>query len=86
MSILNLILKRIAGEEFLPENFYRAMLTCKGFFTFDPPFCISKSMSDETEENVKKELCNFIANQGYDQSLCDYINSVNWLSVSDNNN
>lgn len=41
---------------------------------------ITKAMDYGTEEEVKKELCNYIIKNGYNEKICDYINSVNWLN------
>ena len=41
---------------------------------------ITSAMDYGTEEDIKKELCKYINNSGYNEKICDYINSVNWLT------
>ena len=41
---------------------------------------ITKAMDYGTEAEVKKELCNYIIDNGYNEKICDFINSVNWLN------
>lgn len=40
---------------------------------------ITSAMDGGTEENVKRELCRYIDDQGYNPDIKDYINSVTWL-------
>lgn len=40
---------------------------------------ITKAMDYGTETEVKNELCKYIINNGYNEKICDYINSVNWI-------
>ena len=40
---------------------------------------IIKSMDYGTEEEVKKALCNYIINNGYNDEICNFINSVKWI-------
>ena len=40
---------------------------------------ITRAMDGGTETDVKRELCKYITNNGYNPALCDFINSVEWL-------
>ena len=40
---------------------------------------IARAMDEGNEEDVKRELCNYVITQGYSENICDYINSVEWL-------
>jgi hypothetical protein len=42
-------------------------------------FKIARAMDMGEEEDIKRELRNYIIEQGYNPEICDYINSVNWL-------
>ena len=41
---------------------------------------ITYAMDYGTEENVKSALCEYVINNEYNPEICDYINSVQWLS------
>ena len=40
---------------------------------------ITRAMDGGTETDVKRELCKYITNNGYNPSICDFIKSVSWL-------
>ena len=40
---------------------------------------ITKAMDYGSEADVKRELCKYIIKNEYNEKICDYINSVNWL-------
>lgn len=40
---------------------------------------ITSAMDYGTEKEVKEELCNYIIYNGYNEKICDYVNSVNWI-------
>ena len=40
---------------------------------------ITKAMDYGSETDVKRELCKYIIKNEYNEKICDYINSVNWL-------
>ena len=40
---------------------------------------ITRAMDFGTEEEVRKELCKYITNNGYNAEICNYINSVKWI-------
>ena len=40
---------------------------------------IASAMDGGTEEDVKRELCEYIRNGGYNMELCNYINERSWL-------
>lgn len=41
---------------------------------------IGDALDGGEEKDVKRELCNYIKENGYNEAICDYINSVNWLA------
>lgn len=47
---------------------------------------IARALDGGTEEDVKRELCKYIKEQGYNPEICDYINSVNWLEERNDQN
>lgn len=72
--IVDLILDRKDGEAYEPKRFYN---DCMEYGTIGHD--ITKAMDYKTETDVKKELCHYIINNGYSESICDYINSRNWI-------
>lgn len=40
---------------------------------------IARAMDGGDEEDVKKELCKYIMDNGYNPEICDYVNSRKWL-------
>lgn len=40
---------------------------------------ISRALDGGTEEDVKRELCLYIDDNGYNPAIKDYINSIQWL-------
>lgn len=76
--IVDLILERKEEEEFkrkyVPKNFY---LDCMEYGEIGND--ITRVMDGGTEADVKKELCNYIINNGYNEDICNYINSRNWI-------
>lgn len=41
---------------------------------------ITKAMDYGTETEVKREICKYIIKNDYNEKICDYINSVNWIN------
>lgn len=41
------------------------------------------AMCSGKERDVKRSLCAYILDGGYNEELCDYINSVDWLDRSE---
>lgn len=75
--IADLILDRRMGVPYDAKKFYDYVRSEEDMFEFDP--AISRAMDGGSEEDVKKALCRYIVDQGYNDRVCDYINSVDWL-------
>jgi hypothetical protein len=43
-------------------------------------FGITAAMDYGTEEDVRRELCAYVHDQGYPENICEYIRSRTWLS------
>ena len=41
---------------------------------------IIRAMDCGTEDDVKKELCEYIVNNSYNSEICDFVKTVNWLN------
>lgn len=76
--IIDLILDRKAGAEYIQEEFYNNVadygITWPGLA--EP---ILEAMNHGTEKDVKKALCHYIEEAGYNMDICKYINSVEWI-------
>ena len=73
--VVDCILDRKDGSPYNPREFYQDMLA----YEADD---ISRAMDEGTEEDVKIALCDYIKFNDYNPAICDYINSVNWLTSS----
>lgn len=83
--IIDLILDRKDNTEFYgvdtynAHDFYMECMEYNGIFKGIADG-ITSAMDYGTEEEIKKELCNYIIKNEYNKEICNYINSVNWLS------
>lgn len=73
--IIDLILDRKDGQEYNPREFYFEVLDYGGIFAER----ITRAMDCGTEKDIKNQLCRYIIQCLYNEDICDYINSVNWL-------
>lgn len=82
--IIDLILDRKENAEFdgvdtyNAHDFYMECMEYNGIFE-GVADGITRAMDCGEETEVKKELCKYINDNGYNATICDYINSVNWL-------
>lgn len=76
--IIDLILDRKDGYDYSVAEFYNELQEYGTIFN-DIAWDIARAMDEGTEEDVKKELCRYVIEQGYNPQICEYINSVNWL-------
>lgn len=82
--IIDLILDRKDGFEYDPKDFYNDVMHYESESS-DNDHSISRAMDSGTEADVKKALCDYVKDNGYNLDICKYINSVKWLDnqVSD---
>lgn len=76
--IIDIILDRKDGEPYDAKKFY---LDIMGYAETWPDLAdpITRAMDVGTNEDVRKALCNYIDECGYNPSICDYVNSVEWI-------
>ena len=76
--VIDAILDRKDGVPYNPADFYRYAMGESEVFDgmFDG---LTRAMDFGTNEDVQKELNNYIISQGYNPEICDYVNSVDWL-------
>jgi len=75
---IDLILDRIDSDAYSPREFYKEVQEYGGVFG-SIAWDIARAMDVGAEEDVKRELCRYVLEQGYNPQICEYINSVNWL-------
>lgn len=75
--IIDLILDRKDGEPYNPREFYFSVMEYGGMFAER----ITRAMDEGTERDVKYQLCRYVLQCLYNEAICDYIESVNWLSA-----
>lgn len=76
--IIDLILDRKDGDVYSPREFYEEVQEYGDVF-YGIAWNIARAMDGGTEEDVKRELCRYVIEHGYNPQICEYINSVNWL-------
>lgn len=76
--IIDLILDRRDGAEYIQEEFYNNVADY-GITWPDLAGPILEAMNHGSEKDVKKALCNYIEEAGYNMDICKYINSVEWI-------
>lgn len=81
--IIDLILDRELGEKhgerYNPHKFYRECMEYNSIFSGIADG-ITRAMDFGEETDVRRELCNYVTGNGYSPSICDYINSREWLN------
>lgn len=76
--IIDLILDRKDGAFYNPHDFYMEVASY-GYLTPVHSERITRAMDSGEEEDVRRELMNYIHQNGYNEELKDYIESVRWL-------
>ena len=75
--IIDLILDRKDGKEYDPRKFYSDVLKYEDWLR---NYDISSAMDYGTERDVKRAICDYIRRNGYNTDICNYVNSVKWLT------
>ena len=64
----------VIALEFSPEKFYRDVMRYG-----DIGHAITSAMDYGTGDDVKKALCDYIDDNGYNPEIKGYVSSVNWI-------
>ena len=75
--------KRLVKGELVPVAYsasecYRRVREYEAGFGFAPE--ITLAMDYGTESDVKIAICNYIIANDYNPEICNFVNSVNWIS------
>lgn len=76
--IIDLILDRKAGISFNTKDFYNNVRDYESY-NFGSDGYISLAIDYGEEDDVKKVLCRYIDDNGYNPDIKNYIHSVLWL-------
>lgn len=68
---------RIIAKPYNPKEFYLAVMEYGGYSSN----IITYAMDYSDEMAVREALCEYIVGNEYNPEICDYINSVNWLTA-----
>ena len=78
--IIDRIVDRMELSEYFGKDIYNAYDFYLSIMEYgEVGYYITRAMDVGTEEQVKRALCRYIVDNGYRLSICDYINSVNWI-------
>lgn len=81
--IIDLILDREfdekQGKRYSADKFYRECMEYNSIFSGIADG-ITRAMDFGKESDVRRELCNYVTENGYSPTICDYINSREWLN------
>lgn len=70
--IIDLILDRKDGQPYNAREFYNRVSQ------YDDVI-IATALDSGENEDVRRALCGYVIENGYEVSICDFINSVDWL-------
>lgn len=76
--IIDLILDRQDGIAYNPKTFYHEVMDYNSIFDHSFEY-ILKAMDEGTDYDVKRALCKYILDQGYDIEIMKYILSNTWI-------
>lgn len=74
----DLICDRKDGEKYKASEFYWAVMNYRETWP-EWADAITRAMDGGTEEDVRRELCKYIDEAGWNAQVKDYICSVSWL-------
>lgn len=75
--IIDLILDRKDGIEYNAKQFYLDVREYEDIFELG--YAISKAMDYGTNLDIRKALCDYIEDNGYNHEIKDYVNSQKWI-------
>lgn len=76
--IIDLILDRQDGTEYIPSIFYNDVREYENIFNLGSH--ISLALDYGTEADVKRALCGYIDSNNYNPEIKNFINNVDWLN------
>ena len=77
--LIDMILDRRAGDEYSARELYDYCQE-QGAIFGDLYWNVARAMDEGEEEDVRGALCAYIVASGYNETICEYVNNVNWLN------
>ena len=74
--IIDVILDRRAGDEYTTNEMRRLYVYAMDFKFWD----LADALDNGDNEDIQRELCQYISDENYCSTIIDYINSVNWVA------
>ena len=70
--------KILTSNKYNSKSFYNNIMN---YYNIFPEIVgpIADALDSGTDNDIKKVLCNYVKNNGYNNNICKYINSVNWI-------
>lgn len=66
--------------KYRPDEFYRCIAQYIGGCGGENAVRITRAMDSGTEDDVRRELCAYVRENGYPEHVCEYINSRTWIT------
>jgi hypothetical protein len=77
--LIDLILDRQGGQPYEAREFYNEVM---GYLEVFPSYLpVAQALDGGEEQDVVRELCNYVRREDYKEEICDYIRSVKWLDT-----
>lgn len=76
--VIDLILDRKGGKKYSASEFYSDVFDYHGTWP-DIAFPITRAMDEGKEQDIISELCKYVKEQGWPETICNYICAVKWL-------
>lgn len=74
--IIDVILDRRAGDEYTTNEMRRLYVYAMDFKFWD----LADALDNGDNEDIQRELCQYVSDQNYNPAIIDYINSVDWVA------
>ena len=74
--IIDVILDRRAGDEYTANEMRRLYDYAMDFKFWD----LAEALDCGGNEDIQRELCQYIIDQNYCPTIIDYVNSVDWVA------
>jgi hypothetical protein len=74
--IIDVILDRRSGVKYALHEMGRLYVYAMDFKFWD----LADALDNGDNEDIQRELCQYISDENYCSTIIDYINSVNWVA------
>jgi hypothetical protein len=74
--IIDVILDRRSGVKYTVNEMRSLYVYAMDFKLWD----LAEALDNDDNEDIQRELCQYISDENYCSTIIDYINSVNWVA------